>query len=323
MNNIFLAPRANETSRANFVKTIGSGGVPYSFVEPHLSTEEKKALAPYPALQIWGTSLENRWEAMGPGDYVLFYGGKHRFNYSARVILTKKSDALGRNLWALNKKGEPWHCIFFVDQVTEINIPIQALQGLAGYEPTWDRVQGFMKLNKAGTEAITEQFGGIEGFIGQPTQVFDAIELVLENTGEETVESEVETKEDPEQLLKDALAYRSTGASHTESTSPKRVRIENRVQKKRIAKIEGYACQICNWSMTWTNKKGKTFQRIDIDHIVDKSKGGGEEASNLWALCPNCHAKKTFGVITINLKKKLIQENGQTVELHHDSHLEW
>lgn len=323
MSNIFLAPRSNETSHKNFASTIEEG-VAYSLVEPYLSGVDKQILSGSPALKVWGCKekLRPRWGKMKPGDYVLFYA-KGRFNYSARVVLPTFNEALGRALWPNSKTGEPWSCLFFIDQVQETQIPIKALQGLAGYEPTWTRVQGFMKLNKAGTEAIIEQFGSIEAFIDQPPQVFQTLELVLENSGEESIESEIEAQEDPEQLLKDALAYRSIGASHTESTSPKKVRIENRVQKKRIAKIEDYRCQICNWSMTWTNKKGKSFQRIDVDHIIDKSKGGGEEASNLWVLCPNCHVKKTLGVITIDPKKKLIQENGQKIELHHDSHLGW
>ncbi len=323
MKNIFLAPRANETSRKNFGKTIGGGGIPYSFVEPYLTNEEKKLLDSYPSLQIWGTALENRWEAMMPGDYVLFYGGEERFNYSARVIFPKKSDALGRELWPLNKKGEPWHCLFFVDQVKEINIPIKALQGLAGYEPTWDRVQGFMRLNRAGTEAITEQFGSIEAFIDQPPQVFLAIEKVLETLEEESIESEADDGDTFDEEWNKALAHETSGASHKEVASPRKVRIEKRTQKRLVARKEGWACQICNWSLDYTNKNGKTVKRIDVDHIIEKSDGGGEEVSNLWVLCPNCHVKKTLGVITIDPKKKLILENGQAVELHHDSHLGW
>lgn len=65
------------------------------------------------------------------------------------------------------------------------------------------------------------------------------------------------------------------------------------------------------------------MKRIDVDQIIEKSDGGGEEVSNPWVLCPNCCVKKTLGVITIDPKKQLIQENGQVLKLDHDSHLGW
>ncbi|RJR13006.1 HNH endonuclease, partial [Candidatus Parcubacteria bacterium] len=62
---------------------------------------------------------------------------------------------------------------------------------------------------------------------------------------------------------------------------------------------------------------------IDVDHIVDKANKGGEELSNLWVLCPNCHVKKTLGVITVDLDMKKVYERGKEISLHHDSHLGW
>jgi 5-methylcytosine-specific restriction endonuclease McrA len=32
---------------------------------------------------------------------------------------------------------------------------------------------------------------------------------------------------------------------------------------------------------------------FEIDHIEPFSESGNDHHSNLWALCPNCHAKKT------------------------------
>ena len=72
--------------------------------------------------------------------------------------------------------------------------------------------------------------------------------------------------------------------------------------------------------MEWTNSKGKQVYRIDIDHIIEKSDGGGEELSNLWALCPNCHVKKTLGVIKVDLKNKKVTDNGEEIDIL-DNHL--
>lgn len=59
-----------------------------------------------------------------------------------------------------------------------------------------------------------------------------------------------------------------------------------------------------------------------MDHIIEKSKGGGESFDNLWVLCPNCHAKKTRGVITIDPIKKMVKEKGKVITIQ-DNHLDW
>lgn len=323
MKNIFLAPRSSETSYENFESTIAAGRS-YSYLEPYLNEQEKSVLSKFKEISIWGNkeSLKNRWRYMQPGDYVLFYA-HGVFNYSARVVLTKYSKELGEKLWPYDEDGEPWPCLFFVDNLQEINIPLKSVQELAKYKPTWDRVQGFMKLNKIGHQAITEKFGSIDAFLKQTPALDQIIENVLENEKDEIVEGEIESEVDKNEILKEALSYKDSGASHVMNTTPRKVRIENRGQKKRVAVLENYSCQLCNWSLEWTNSKGKKSFRIDIDHIVDKAIGGGEEISNLWALCPNCHVKKTLGVIKVDLKNYKITDGGKEIKLLHDGHLKW
>lgn len=323
MKNIFLAPRSSETSYENFESTI-LGGRPYSFIEPYLDEKEKAILSKYKTVSVWGNkeSLMSRWEKMQPGDFVLFYA-KGIFYYSARVVMTKYSVELGTKLWPVDENGNPWPCLFFVDDLREVNIPIKTVQELAEYEPTWDRVQGFMRLRDEGLKAIADKFGSIEQFLSQKPEVYQAIESIIEKTKEETIEDEIEESVDKEKLLIEAVDFKNEGEGYTLDTTPRKIRVENRIQKKRVAILEDYACQVCNWSLEWVNSKDKKSYRIDIDHITDKAKGGGEELSNLWALCPNCHTKKTLGVITIDKENKTIKENDKEIKLHHDNHLGW
>lgn len=155
------------------------------------------------------------------------------------------------------------------------------------------------------------------------TIVSPVFDEMINAGNEELSEEKSETPTNKESLLQDAKAYVSNKESHTISNSPHRVRIESKRQKKIIAELEDHACQICNWSLEWTSSKGNKCYRIDIDHIIDKADKGGEELSNLWALCPNCHVKKTLGVIVVDIAKKKIYERGQEIFLHHDSHLQW
>lgn len=42
--------------------------------------------------------------------------------------------------------------------------------------------------------------------------------------------------------------------------------------------------------------KGRTEPATDVDHIIAKAKGGGDEWANLRALCHACHSRKTATV---------------------------
>lgn len=140
---------------------------------------------------------------------------------------------------------------------------------------------------------------------------------------DEIIEDERGQFVDKALILKEAKAFVSLKESHKTLNTPKRVRIESRTQKKRIADLENYSCQLCGWSVKWKNAEGKEVSRIDVDHIIEKQNGGGEESSNLWALCPNHHLQKTLGIIRVDLINKRVTENGKAISLHHDNHLGW
>ena len=95
-------------------------------------------------------------------------------------------------------------------------------------------------------------------------------------------------------------------------------RHESKIQKERIAILENHRCQICGFKQDYLNAKGKRRWIIEVDHILDKAQGGGESIDNLLVLCPNCHAKKTYGVIQID-KNLNISENGEKINIsnHH------
>ena len=124
-----------------------------------------------------------------------------------------------------------------------------------------------------------------------------------------------------EEVLAQAKAFdNSSSPSHGIRFGKNRVRKENQTQKRRVANLEDYTCQVCGFKSPYTKKNGSIGWIITIDHIIQKSDGGGENIDNLWALCPNCHSKKTYGVIMIDLRKKAAYENGAKITIR-DSHL--
>lgn len=115
-------------------------------------------------------------------------------------------------------------------------------------------------------------------------------------------------------------------ASYSDPISPShekrltKVRVENAIQKHRVAFLEDFTCQVCGYSQSYIGKSGRLRWIIHVDHIHDKADGGGEEMSNLWALCPRCHMEKTHGVLTIDRHTYVVERLGTKITIK-DRHL--
>lgn len=70
--------------------------------------------------------------------------------------------------------------------------------------------------------------------------------------------------------------------------NPKRVH-RTEPERRKIAMKQNWMCSGKDCSLS----EGKQLEEFDIDHIVPLSLGGSEDSSNLQALCPACHRKKT------------------------------
>jgi len=141
---------------------------------------------------------------------------------------------------------------------------------------------------------------------------------LLEKRLGESLDEKLSTQSTKE-VLEQAKSYFDDKPSHIESNKPHRIRRENQLQKRRVARLEDYTCQVCSFKSPYIKKNGSTGWIIHIDHIIEKSEGGGEDLNNLWALCPNCHAKKTYGTIEINPETKEVKENGIKIDIK-DNH---
>lgn len=141
----------------------------------------------------------------------------------------------------------------------------------------------------------------------------------LENNLAEEIDYDLQ-KDDKQKILNDAQSFINIDPGYITKEGVYVVRRDNEVQKRRVAVIEDYTCQVCQFKSQYTRKNGKPGWIIDIDHIVDKKDGGTEDLKNLWALCPNCHRKKSRGVITIDPVSFEVKENGLPVKIT-DNHL--
>lgn len=123
---------------------------------------------------------------------------------------------------------------------------------------------------------------------------------------------------DYNKILQDAIEYKDSEQQYNIANNVKQ-RIESKKQKERIAILENHTCQICGFYQSYINESGKKKWIIEVDHIIEKSKGGGETIDNLMVLCPNCHAKKTYGIIKVD-KDYRVFENNKEIQIR-DYHL--
>lgn len=77
------------------------------------------------------------------------------------------------------------------------------------------------------------------------------------------------------------------------------VRKVSNLIKKKIASSQEWKCKSCSFLFD---------ECFEIDHIICIKDGGSNEESNLQALCPNCHRKKTNNDIS-KPKKELTDKN--------------
>jgi len=119
-----------------------------------------------------------------------------------------------------------------------------------------------------------------------------------------------------QELLEEGKAFKPHSASYVDKVGHYKVRLESAKQKRIVKELNNYSCQICGFSFVYKDAKGRDRKYAQTDHITDKSDDGTEELSNLWVLCPNCHAQKTFGAIMVDKNKKQVSRNGEKVKFN-------
>ena len=65
----------------------------------------------------------------------------------------------------------------------------------------------------------------------------------------------------------------------------------NNTPESELIGLKGYKCPL--WKLEGVISGSFDSAGFDIDHIIERSRGGSNERDNLQALCPNCHAYKT------------------------------
>ncbi|MEA2701996.1 MAG: hypothetical protein QOE22_705 [Candidatus Parcubacteria bacterium] len=302
---IYLAPRSNETSQANFIATLASG-YPRDHIHQYLSTEEEQALGVQDQLYIWGSGEGRRfyWDQMQPGDSVLFYA-KGVFVYTGKCILKKQSAEIARALWGnIPQKEETWEYLFFLDELRPIQLPLEIIRELGAYDDKMV-VQGFVSLREGALDRIYATYGSLDSFFdayspglkAKDVALLDSISGKEDLTASELAEVDALTRDKEEDSL--LLEWQQRHADDVpESVARKVTVIKRNVSLVRRMK-EKYKneCQICGF--TFRQRSGNLYS--EVAHIVPIAKRlpGADLPSNMLVLCPNHHKMLDLGDLKV------------------------
>jgi hypothetical protein len=160
MPHVILQPSGGTAAREHYQDTIRTP-VPLDLIAQYVEPSDFALLAemfPERAVPTWGVvpgdngRNVDRWERVANGDILLFAGqGAVRATGVVRHKLRNRELAL--RLWSTDEDGETWEYIYFVDQITECEIPYAAFNAAAGYAAK-NVIQGFEVLDDVRSAAI-------------------------------------------------------------------------------------------------------------------------------------------------------------------------
>lgn len=322
MKKIFLAPRSNETAYKNYMSSMQGKSI--EELRPYLNEADLRQLEGDVKFFVWGCqpSLESRWEKMQHGDYVLFYA-RGRFISFGQLKFKKKSESLALSLWPKSKDSdEPWSCVFFVENLKEINLPVQEFAKLTGYNI--DRVQGFMPVVSA-LPKIIERFGSTDNFMQSLISQLDSNDIgeliaitdkpAASVSKEDKARIDDLTRSRTEAEIESALAQYAKGALGKKPEQVEKIVKSFKRNRKLVADIKAKynnKCQICEF--TFRTASGAYYS--EAAHIIPISSGveGVDSPDNIWVLCANHHRMLDTGAIR-SISSIEYEENGITKKL--------
>jgi hypothetical protein len=163
MNLVILQPAGGD-GETNFDNTINKP-MELKKIIPFLNKKDADLVSSYyenGLVPIWGVTAGSKdinlhkWERIRAGDIVLFTANMRIF---ASGVVTHKlyNQELALELWGWKEKDVTWEYVYFLDEIQEIDIPVQKLNEVIGYSVN-NPVRGFTVLDEEKSERVIEGF---------------------------------------------------------------------------------------------------------------------------------------------------------------------
>lgn len=162
---IFFVPASGTAAAAHFRDTIERRRAIDELI-PDLRAEDAVSLAGAfkgTPMAIWGArpgpSSKRLWNAMRPGDYVLFYqSGK--FTCIGEVAHKTRNAKLATRLWGEAPGGETWELVYFLINDVHLLVSLEKFNELFGFKVNF-RPQGFAQIRPDRQEIFERHYGDV------------------------------------------------------------------------------------------------------------------------------------------------------------------
>ncbi len=155
---VFIAPGSREHINRNVfaMQRVQSdklqsiqGAIPISSIRDVLSTDELEKLQsifPDGFVRMWGAKpgLHDIWDALGVDDVVVFYTENYYICHAREAYKTINAK-LAERVWNRDRDGQTWECVFFIKNVSPLNMRRQDFSKVAGYSLEF-KPGGFMQV---------------------------------------------------------------------------------------------------------------------------------------------------------------------------------
>jgi len=198
------------------------------------------------------------------------------------------------------------------------NINVKFPRALRVENPIGTRFRADVKVcqkhNKNGTpngqpylDAKTKTIIKVESFT--PEKMLMALQKPNSESGRAYEYVEL-SHDDNNELPADSLQLLRTRALSASSTIPatrvSEIKVPTRnyiVKLYALGRSRGI-CEACDEPAPFIRKNdGKPY--LEVHHIIELSQGGADSPQNVAAICPNCHARVTYGEDKTNYNEKL------------------
>lgn len=154
MSKLILQPCGDSDANKHFVDTIKTP-ISIDRILKYLNQDDLNRLEPVfsgrTSIPVWGVTPGtagvniNKWKKIEVGDVALF-SREGKIFASSTVVEKVHNHNLALDLWQTNQKGMTWEYIYFLDELTNQNIPYSEFNKAVGYSHKYI-IQGFNVLD--------------------------------------------------------------------------------------------------------------------------------------------------------------------------------
>jgi hypothetical protein len=301
MSSLFIAPAAGPKALEHLDVTV-HGRVSLTSLEGLSDMAIQLAGDASHGVAAWGTQpgADNinvsTWEAMQPGDWVLFYFDR-QFPLCGRVLVCENSPDVAGRLWGFDE-GRTWQYMYLMDEIREVDVPRPlALKALDYNENFYPR--GFIRVNRD----LDGRYGSVEQFLEQLAGAGHEFRRVVDaaKTGDEAGTAaaidQVGSEMSEQAIIESVGSYTSSEAPEVQDAIVKRIKRNRKLVSELKALYEGH-CQVCGFTFL----KGDGTPYSEAAHITPISllEADLDVKDNLVVLCPNHHKMLDYGALAID-----------------------